>query len=163
MGNVSTCLWFDGQAEQAARFYTSVVKNSRVLDIVPFGEAGPREKGSVMVVKFELDGQQFIGLNGGPQFTFDEAISIHVTCDSQEEIDDLWAKLTADGGAEGPCGWLKDKYGLSWQIDSRALHEMITSPDQEGATRATQAMLGMKKLDIQALQDAFDGRGVIVN
>jgi predicted 3-demethylubiquinone-9 3-methyltransferase (glyoxalase superfamily) len=162
MGNVSTCLWFDGQAEQAARFYTSVVKNSRVLDIVPFGEAGPGEPGSVMVVKFELDGQQFIGLNGGPQFTFDEAISIHVTCDSQEEIDDLWVKLTADGGAEGPCGWLKDKYGLSWQIDSRALHEMITSPDQEGAARATQAMLGMKKLDIQALQDAFDGRGVIV-
>jgi predicted 3-demethylubiquinone-9 3-methyltransferase (glyoxalase superfamily) len=163
MGNVSTCLWFDGQAEQAARFYTSMVKNSRVADIVPFGEAGPGEKGSVMVVRFELDGQQFIGLNGGPQFTFDEAISIHVTCDSQEEIDDLWAKLTADGGAEGPCGWLKDKYGLSWQIDSRALHEMITSPDQEGAARATRAMLGMKKLDIQALQDAFDGQGVIVN
>jgi len=139
------------------------VKNSRVLDIVPFGEAGPGEKGSVMVVKFELDGQQFIGLNGGPQFTFDEAISIHVTCDSQQEIDDLWAKLTADGGAEGPCGWLKDKYGLSWQIDSRALHEMIMSPDQEGAARATRAMLGMKKLDIQALQDAFDGRGAIVH
>jgi len=163
MGNVSTCLWFDGQAEQAARFYTSLVKNSRVLDIVPFGEAGPGEKGSVMVVNFELDGQRFIGLNGGPQFTFDEAISIHVTCDSQQEIDDLWATLTADGGAEGPCGWLKDRYGLSWQIDSRALHEMITSPDQEGAARATRAMLGMKKLDVQALQDAFDGRGAIVN
>jgi predicted 3-demethylubiquinone-9 3-methyltransferase (glyoxalase superfamily) len=158
MGNVSTCLWFDGQAEEAARFYTSVVKNSRVDDIVPYGDAGPGEKGSVMVVMFELDGQQFIGLNGGPQFTFDEAISIHITCDSQQEIDELWQQLTVDGGAEGPCGWLKDKYGLSWQIDSRALHEMITSPDQEGATRAANAMLGMKKLDVQALQDAFDGQ-----
>lgn len=157
MGNVSTCLWFDGQAEAAARFYTSVVKNSRVIDTVPYGEAGPGEKGSVMIVTFELGGQQFIGLNGGPQFKFDEAISIHLTCDSQEEIDELWQKLTAHGGEEGPCGWLKDKYGMSWQIDSRALHEMIMSPNQEGATRATKAMLGMKKLDIQALQDAFDG------
>jgi len=158
MGNVSTCLWFDGQAEEAARFYTSVVKNSRVGDIVLYGEAGPGEKGSVMIVMFELDGQKFVGLNGGPEFKFNEAISIHITCDSQQEIDELSQQLTADGGEEGPCGWVKDKYGLSWQIDSRALHEMITSPDQEGATRAINAMLGMKKLDVQALQDAFDGR-----
>jgi predicted 3-demethylubiquinone-9 3-methyltransferase (glyoxalase superfamily) len=158
MGNVSTCLWFDGQAEEAARFYTSVVKNSRVGDIVPYGEAGLGEKGSVMIVTFELDGQKFIGLNGGPEFKFNEAISIHITCDSQQEIDELWQQLTADGGEEGPCGWLKDKYGLSWQIDSRALHEMIISPDHEGATRAIKAMLGMKKLDVQALQDAFDGK-----
>ena len=158
MGNVSTCLWFDGQAEEAARFYTSVVKNSRVGDIVLYGEAGPGEKGSVMIVMFELDGQKFIGLNGGPEFKFNEAISIHITCDSQQEIDELSQRLTADGGEEGPCGWVKDKYGLSWQIDSRALHEMITSPDQEGATRAIKAMLGMKKLDVQALQDAFDGQ-----
>jgi predicted 3-demethylubiquinone-9 3-methyltransferase (glyoxalase superfamily) len=158
MGNVSTCLWFNGQAEEAAKFYASVVKNSRLGEIVRYGEAGPGEKGSVMMVAFELDGQQFIGLNAGPEFTFDEAISIHITCDTQQEIDELWAKLTADGGAEGPCGWLKDKYGLSWQIDSRALHEMITSPDQEVAARATQAMFGMKKLDVQALQDAFDGK-----
>src|SRR2546430_3441673 len=158
MGNVSTCVWFDGQAEEAARFYTSVVKNSRVGDIVPYGEAGPGEQGSVMIVTFELDGQKFIGLNGGPEFKFDEAISIHITCDSQQEIDELWQQLTADGGEEGPCGWLKDKYGLSWQIDSRALHEMITSADQEAAARATKAMFGMKKLDVQALQDAFDGR-----
>lgn len=157
MGNVSTCLWFDGQAEDAANFYTSVVKNSQVHDVVPYGEVGPGEKGSVMIVMFELDGQQFIGLNGGPQFTFDEAVSIHITCDSQEEIDELWGKLTADGGEEGPCGWLKDRYGLSWQIDSRALHEMITSPNQEGAARATKAMFGMRKLNVQALQDAFDG------
>jgi predicted 3-demethylubiquinone-9 3-methyltransferase (glyoxalase superfamily) len=158
MGKVSTCLWFDGQAEEAARFYTSVVKNSRITGVVPYGEAGPGEPGSVMIVMFELDGQQFIGLNGGPQFTFDEAVSVHVTCDSQEEIDELWGALTADGGEEGPCGWLKDRYGLSWQIDSRALHEMIVSPDQEGAARATKAMLAMKKLDVQALQDAFDGK-----
>ncbi|GAA0260017.1 VOC family protein [Actinomadura nitritigenes] len=158
MGKVSTCLWFDGQAEEAARFYTSVVKNSRVTGVVPYGEAGPGEPGSVMIVMFELDGQQFVGLNGGPQFTFDEAVSVHVTCDSQEEIDELWTALTADGGEEGPCGWLKDKYGLSWQIDSRALHEMIVSPDQEAAARATKAMFTMKKLDVQALQDAFDGK-----
>ena len=158
MGSVSTCLWFDGQAEEAARFYTSVVKNSRVGGTVPYGEAGPGEKGSAMIVMFELDGQQFIGLNGGPEFTFDEAISIHVTCDSQQEIDELWDKLTADGGKDGPCGWLTDKYGLSWQIDSRALHEMITSPDLEGAARATKAMFGMRKLDVQALQEAFDGK-----
>ena len=157
MGNVSTCLWFDGQAEEAARFYTSVVKNSRVGDIVLYGEAGPGEKGSVMIVMFELDGQKFIGLNGGPEFKFNEAISVHITCDSQQEIDELSQQLTADGGEEGPCGWVKDKYGLSWQIDSRALHEMITSPDQEGAARAIKAMLGMKKLDVRALQDAFNG------
>lgn len=158
MGSVSTCLWFDGQAEEAAKFYTSVVKNSRIVDSVPYGEAGPGEKGSVMIVTFELDGQQFMGLNAGPEFKFDEAISIHLTCDSQEEIDQLWGKLTADGGKEGPCGWLTDKYGLSWQIDSRALHQMIKSPDQEAAARATKAMLGMRKLDVQALQDAFDGK-----
>lgn len=158
MGSVSTCLWYDGQAEEAAKFYTSVVKNSRITGVVPYGDAGPGSKGSVMIVMFELDGQQFIGLNGGPEFTFDEAISVHLTCDSQEEIDDLWARLTADGGEEGPCGWLKDRYGLSWQVDSRALHEMIVSPDQEAAARATKAMLSMKKLDIQALQNAYDGK-----
>jgi predicted 3-demethylubiquinone-9 3-methyltransferase (glyoxalase superfamily) len=160
MGNVSTCLWFDGQAEEAANFYTSLVKNSRVTGTIPYGDAGPGPKGSVMLVTFELDGQQFAGLNGGPQFTFDEAISIHVICDSQEEIDHLWERLTADGGEEGPCGWLKDKYGLSWQIDSRALFDMITSSDQEAAARATKAMLSMKKLDVQALQDAYDGKSV---
>lgn len=157
MASVSTCLWFDGQAEEAARFYVSVVKNSRITAVVPYGAAGPGPEGSVMVVMFELDGQRFIGLNGGPQFTFDEAISIHLTCDSQEEIDELWEKLTADGGEEGPCGWLKDRYGLSWQVDSRELHEMITGPDKEAAARATRAMLGMGKLDVQALRDAYAG------
>lgn len=159
MGNVSTCLWFDGQAEEAATFYTSVVKNSRILDVVPYGEAGPGEPGSTLIVTFELDGQQFIGLNGGPQFTFGGAISIHVTCDTQEEIDELWEALTADGGKAGRCGWLTDKFGLTWQVDSRALLEMITSPERESAARATTAMLGMDKLDVSALQEAFDGDG----
>lgn len=157
MGNVSTCLWFDGQAEEAAKFYTSVVKNSRITGVIPFGDAGPGPKGSVMLVTFELDGQQFAGLNGGPEFKFNEAVSIHVLCDSQEEIDELWEKLTADGGEEGPCGWLKDKYGLSWQIDSRELVDMITGPDQEAATRATKALYAMKKLDVQALREAYAG------
>ncbi|HEX6446107.1 MAG TPA: VOC family protein [Streptosporangiales bacterium] len=157
MGSVSTCLWFDGKAEEAARFYTSVVKNSRITGVIPYGDAGPGPKGSVMLVTFELDGQQFAGLNGGPEFKFSEAVSVHLLCDSQEEIDELWEKLTADGGEEGPCGWLKDRYGLSWQIDSRELIEMITGPDQEAAARATKALYGMKKLDIQALRDAYAG------
>lgn len=158
MGAVSTCLWFDGAAEAAARFYTSVVRNSRMLEVVPYTDAGPGESGSVMVVTFELDGQQFIALNGGPQFKFDQAVSIHITCESQAEIDELWGRLTADGGEEGPCGWLKDRFGLSWQIDSRALHEMIAARDRDAAARAMSAMLTMKKLDEQALKDAFDGR-----
>src|SRR4051812_13294572 len=157
MGTVSTCLWFDGQAEEAARFYTSLVKNSRVTGTIPYGDAGPGAKGSVMLVTFELDGQQFAGLNGGPEFKFNEAVSVHVMCDSQEEIDELWEKLTADGGEEGPCGWLKDKYGLSWQIDSRELIEMITGPDEAAAARATKALYAMKKLDVQALRDAYAG------
>lgn len=156
MGSVSTCLWFDGQAEEAAKFYTSIVKNSKITGTLPFGDAGPGTKGSVMLVMFELDGQQFAGLNGGPQFTFTEAVSVHLICDSQEEIDELWEKLTADG-EEGPCGWLKDKYGLSWQIDSRELLEMLESDDQEAAARATKAMYGMKKLDVQALREAYAG------
>lgn len=156
MSSISTCLWFDGQAQEAAEFYTSVVKNSRITAVVPYGEAGPGPEGSVMIVLFELDGQQFLGLNGGPEFTFSEAISVHVTCDSQEEIDHLWKALT-DGGEEGPCGWLKDKYGLSWQIDSAELHRMIISDDQEGAARATRAMLEMKKIDVAALREAFGG------
>lgn len=158
MGSVSTCLWFDGQAEEAARFYTSIIKNSSIIQTVPFGEAGPGEPGSVMLVIFDLDGQLFGALNGGPQFTFSEATSIHLQCDSQEEIDRLWEALTADGGEEGPCGWLKDKYGLSWQVDSSELMTMLQDADQEAATRATQAMFQMKKLDVQALRDAFEGR-----
>jgi predicted 3-demethylubiquinone-9 3-methyltransferase (glyoxalase superfamily) len=162
MQKITPFLWFDTQAEEAARFYVSIFNNSRIVKTVRYGEAGPGPAGSVMTVAFELNGVPFTALNGGPLFDFSEAVSFVVNCQSQAEVDSLWQKLSA-GGRPGRCGWLKDKYGLSWQIDSRALHEMITSPDQEGAARATRAMLGMKKLDIQALQDAFDGQGVIVN
>lgn len=158
MTAVTTCLWFDGNAEEAARFYTSVVKNSKITGIVPRPPGMPGPQDAPVLVTFELNGQKFMGLNGGPEFQFNEAVSIHLTCDSQEEIDELWSKLTADGGEEGPCGWVKDKYGLSWQIDSRELLNMLASDDKEAASRATQAMLGMKKLDIQALRDAYEGK-----
>lgn len=156
MGQISTCLWFDGQAEEAAELYTSLVPNSRVTDVVPYGEGGPGTPGTAMIVMFELDGAQFIGLNGGPAFSFTEAASVHVLCQSQGEIDRLWAALT-DGGSESQCGWLKDKYGLSWQIDSRELHDMFTSDDSAAAARATAAMLTMKKLDVAALRHAYSG------
>jgi len=152
-------LLFDGHAEQAAKFYASVVKNSRIIDVVPYGDAGPGPKGSVMLVTFELDGQRFIGLNAGPRFSFTEAAAVHLTCDSQAEIDQLWGRLTADGGKPGPCGWLTDKYGLSWNIDSRAMHGMIRSDDQDAAARAMRAMMDMSKLDVQSLRDAFAGKG----
>ena len=114
MATVTTCLWFDGNAEEAARLYTSVVKNSRITGVIPRPADIPGPQGVPLLVTFELNGQKFMGLNGGPEFTFNEAMSIHLTCDTQEEIDELWAALTADGGEEGPCGWLKDKYGVSW-------------------------------------------------
>lgn len=153
----TTCLWFDGEAEAAAHYYVSVFKNSSVGKVTRYTEAGPGTPGSVLTVDFTANGQKFVALNGGPEFKFNEAVSIHVLCDSQEEIDELWEKLTADGGEEGPCGWLKDKYGLSWQIDSRELVDMITGPDQEAATRATKALYAMKKLDVQALREAYAG------
>lgn len=156
MGQISTCLWFDGQAEEAAELYTSLLPNSRVTSVVPYGEAGPGTPGSAMIVLFVLDGAQFIGLNGGPAFPFTEAASVHVLCRSQDEIDRLWTALT-DGGSESQCGWLKDRYGLSWQIDSSDLHDMITSDDTAAAARATTAMLTMKKLDVAELRKAFDG------
>ncbi|WP_274563993.1 VOC family protein [Streptomyces spiramyceticus] len=154
MQKITTFLWFDDQAEEAAEFYTSVFGNSRVLEVQRYGDTGPGKPGSVMLVTFELEGQSFMALNGGPEFSFTEAVSLYVDCVSQEEVDDLWAKLTADGGSEGPCGWLKDKYGLSWQIIPRALTEMLSDPDSEKAGRAMQAMLGMKKIDVQALRHA---------
>lgn len=149
MSRVATYLWFDNQAEEAAEFYTSVVGNSRVKDVT----RGP--DGSVMVVAFELDGQQFFALNGGPHFTFTEAFSIHLTCESQEQVDELWGKLT-DGGEEGPCGWLKDRYGLSWQVIPTALHRLLSDPDPERAGRAGAAMQKMTKIDIKSLVDAVD-------
>ncbi|MDX3107560.1 VOC family protein [Nonomuraea angiospora] len=150
MQKITTFLWFDDQAEEAAGFYTSLFKDSRVLEVTP----GPT--GAAMVVTFELAGQRFIALNGGPEFKFTEAISLYVDCDSQEEVDELWAKLT-EGGEESQCGWLKDRYGLSWQIIPRRLQELIGDPDPERAQRAVKAMLGMGKIDIQGLEDAADG------
>ncbi|MGK5547085.1 VOC family protein [Streptomyces sp. URMC 127] len=149
-------LWFDDQAEEAAAHYVSVFEDSRVLEVQRYGEAGPGTPGSVMTVEFELAGQRFVALNGGPQFTFTEAVSFSVDCADQEEVDRLWARL-GEGGEEGPCGWLKDKYGLSWQVTPRRLIELLGDPDQAAAQRVMQAMLGMRKIDIQGLEDAYRG------
>ena len=149
-------LWFDTEAEEAAAFYTSVFDNSRIVSVTHYTEAGPRPAGMVMTVEFELDGQRFVGINGGPEFTFDEAVSFQISCETQEEIDDYWERLT-DGGEEGPCGWLKDKYGLSWQVVPTGMEELFKDPDRERARRAMEAMLGMRKIDIAALRSAADG------
>jgi predicted 3-demethylubiquinone-9 3-methyltransferase (glyoxalase superfamily) len=157
MQKIRPHLWFDDQAEEAAAFYTSTFKNSRILDVQRFD--GPTGVGTVMIVNFEIDGQEFIALNGGPQhFTFNESVSFFVNCADQAEVDHLWSALTADGGEPGPCGWLKDRYGVSWQIIPTRLGELFSDPDREGAGRAVQAMMKMQKIDIQGLQDAFDGR-----
>ncbi len=156
MPRITPFLWFDTQAEDAAKFYAGIFPNSKIVSVSRYGEAGPGPKGSVMTVAFELDGRPFVALNGGPQFKFTEAISFVVDCKSQEEVDRYWAKLSA-GGEEGPCGWLKDRYGLSWQIVPSALGEMMSDPDPAKAKRVTQAMLGMKKLDVEALRKAYLG------
>jgi len=153
MQKIMPCLWFDDQADEAARFYTSIFKNSRIDTVSHYGEGGPRPKGSVMTVKFQLDGQEFLALNGGPLFKFTEAVSFIVNCETQEEVDRLWAKLS-EGGEEVQCGWLKDRYGLSWQIVPTILAELIGDPDPARASRVFQAMMGMKKLDIKGLQAA---------
>ena len=155
LSKITPCLWFDTQAEEAANFYTGIFESSRIVDVARYGSAGPRREGMVMVVRFELYGQQFVALNGGPEFTFDEAISFQVSCESQEEVDDFWAKLS-DGGEEGPCGWVKDRFRLSWQIVPTVLDELVRDPDPEKSQRAMKAMLGMKKLDIAELQRAAD-------
>ena len=150
---ITPCLWFDTQAEDAAEHYTRIFKNSRIVHVSRYGSAGPRPAGMVMVVHFQIEGQDFIALNGGPEFTFDEAISFQVNCESQAEIDRFWSKLSA-GGEEGPCGWVKDKFGVSWQIVPTRLDELIRDPDQEKAQRVMSVMLGMKKLDIDELERA---------
>jgi predicted 3-demethylubiquinone-9 3-methyltransferase (glyoxalase superfamily) len=155
MQKISPFLWFDTQAEEAAKFYVSIFNNSRVLKINRYGEAGPGPEGSVMTVEFELDGLQFIALNGGPQFKFTEAVSFSVDCKTQEEVDEFWEKLSA-GGEQGPCGWLKDKYGLSWQINPTVLGEMLSDPDPAKSKRVMEAMLQMKKIDIAGLKKAYD-------
>jgi predicted 3-demethylubiquinone-9 3-methyltransferase (glyoxalase superfamily) len=150
-------LWFDTEAEEAADFYVSVFKNSRIVSVAHYNEAGPREAGMVMVVEFELDGQRFVGINGGPEFKFDEAVSFQVNCEDQEEIDYYWERLQAGGGEEGPCGWLKDRFGLSWQVTPKGMDKLFSDPDKSKAERAMRAMLGMKKIDIAALEAAAEG------
>ena len=151
-------LWFDTESEEAAAFYTSIFKNSRIVSVAHYTEAGPRPAGTVMTVEFELDGQRFVAINGGPQFKFDEAVSFQITCETQDEIDYYWDSLV-EGGEEGPCGWLKDRYGLSWQVTPTGMEELFSDPDPERANRAMQAMLAMKKLDIAALHAAYNGKG----
>ena len=148
-------LWFDTEAEEAAEFYVSLFDDSKILEVVPYGEAGPGEPGTVMVVNFQLLGQEYVAINGGPQFPFTEAVSFEVRCRDQEEVDRLWEALTADGGQEVQCGWLKDKYGLSWQIVPERWAELVTAPDKAKVEAAMKAMLGMKKLDIAELERAY--------
>ena len=153
MQKITPCLWFDTQAEEAATFYTSIFRNARILHVARYGKAGPRPEGLVMTVTFELDGQEFVALNGGPEFTFNEAISFQVSCETQDEVDEFWSRLS-EGGEEGPCGWLKDRYGVSWQIIPTRLIELLDDPDPERSQRAIQAMLDMKKIDIATLEQA---------
>ena len=153
---ITPFLWFDDQAEEAAQFYTSIFKNSKILNVSRYGEAGPGQKGSVMVVSFQLEGQQFTALNGGPRFKFSEAFSFVVNCENQQEIDHYWTKLTSNGGQESQCGWLKDKFGFSWQIVPTALGKLM-SGDPQKANRVMQALLQMKKLDIATLEEASAG------
>ena len=155
MPKITPCLWFDTQGEEAARFYTSIFPNSRIVDVAHYGEAGPREAGTVMVVRFELDGQELVALNGGPEFTFDEAISFQIDCADQEEVDRYSEALT-DGGEQGPCGWVKDRFGLSWQVVPARLIELLGDPDEAKAQRAMAAMLEMRKIDIAAVEAAAD-------
>ena len=160
MQKIVTNLWFDTEAEEAAKFWTSIFPNSKINAVSHYGEAGPREAGMVLTVDFELDGQAFTGINGGPEFKFDEAISLLINCKDQEEVDYYWSKLTADGGAEVQCGWCKDKYGLSWQVVPAGFMEIMNGDDEAGKNRAMEAMLQMKKLDVAELERAHRGETV---
>ena len=155
MHKITPFLWFDDKAEEAMNFYVSIFKNSKVGSVTRYGDAGPGSKGTVMSATFQLDGQDFFALNGGPLFKFTEAISFFVNCETQEEVDELWEKLTAGGGAPQRCGWLKDKYGLSWQIIPKALGEMLGDKNPQKSQRVMQAMLQMNKIDIQRLKEAY--------
>jgi predicted 3-demethylubiquinone-9 3-methyltransferase (glyoxalase superfamily) len=158
MQTITPFLWFDGQAEEAANFYTSIFENSKVLSVSRYPKGSPAPEGSVMTAEFTLNGLKFIALNAGPHFKFTEAISFVVDCETQEEIDDKWEKLTAGGGQEQPCGWLKDKFGLSWQITPPILGKLMTDMDRAKAERVMQAMMKMKKIIIADLQKAYDGK-----
>jgi predicted 3-demethylubiquinone-9 3-methyltransferase (glyoxalase superfamily) len=153
----TTSLWFDGQAEEAAHYYVSIFKDSKLGRVLRYNEAGPGPAGSVVTIEFEINGQKFVGINGGPDFTFSEAISFMIHCADQNEVDHYWNKLTEGGGQEGPCGWLKDKYGVSWQVVPDGLLDLIGDPDPEKAKRTTEAMYTMKKLDLAALRKAHAG------
>ncbi len=156
MPRITPFLWFDNQAEDAVNFYTSIFRNGRLKNLSRYGDAGPGPKGSVMTATFELDGQEFIALNGGSIFTFNEAISFSIRCESQEEVDYYWSRLS-EGGEEGQCGWLKDKFGISWQVVPAALMKLLQDPDPQKSTRVTEAMLKMRKIDISLLEKAHDG------
>jgi len=156
MPKITPNLWFDNEAEEAAQFYCSIFENSRIVNVTHYTEAGPRPAGMVMTVEYELDGQRFVAINGGPDFTFDEAVSLEIECADQDEVDRYWERLT-EGGEEGPCGWLKDRYGLSWQVVPRGMEELFADADPKRAERAMQAMFGMRKLYIAALRSAADG------
>ena len=160
MQKITPMLWFDGKAEEAANFYVSLFKNSKIGDVLRYDEASAQaaggKVGSVLTIEFELEGQKFVGLNGGPQLKFTEAVSFVINCDTQEEVDKFWNKLTADGGQEGQCGWLKDKYGLSWQVTPTILVDMINDKNPAKAKAAMEAMMQMKKIDIPTLQKAYD-------
>ena len=153
MRKLTACLWFDTEGEEAARFYTSVFPNSRITGVMHYGSAGPRDEGTVMTVQFELDGMPFVALNGGPDFDFTEAISLQIHCETQEEVDRYWETLS-EGGEEGPCGWLKDRFGLSWQVVPTKLLELLQDPDKEKAQRVMAAMLQMRKIEIEPLRAA---------
>jgi predicted 3-demethylubiquinone-9 3-methyltransferase (glyoxalase superfamily) len=155
MKKITPFLWFDNKAEEAMNFYISIFKNSKVLNVSRFGEAGPGPKGTVMTATFQLNGQEFTALNGGPQFAFTEAVSFYVDCETQQEVDELWNKLS-EGGEKGQCGWLKDKYGLSWQIVPSALGEMLQDKDAAKVKRVTEAMLKMNKIDVNILRQAYE-------
>ncbi|HSN41878.1 MAG TPA: VOC family protein [Burkholderiales bacterium] len=157
MQKITPFLWFDDKAEEAMNFYVSVFKNSKRGRISRYGDAGPGPKGAVMVATFQLDGQEFMALNGGPHFKFTEAISLLVNCETQDEVDAMWERLS-EGGEKGQCGWLKDKYGVSWQVVPTVLGEMMSDPDPEKSKRVMTAMLQMRKLDIKALKQAYDQR-----
>ena len=157
MPRITPNLWFDTEAEEAARFYTSVFPNSAIGAISRYNDAGPREAGTVLTVEFVLDGQDFTAINGGPQFPFTEAVSLLINCQDQEEVDHYWAALTADGGEEGQCGWLKDRFGLSWQVVPAGMAEALNQPDPAAAERAMKAMLAMTKIDVAALHAAAAG------
>lgn len=152
---ITPFLWFDHQAEEAAKFYMSIFPNSKLVKVIRYGAAGPGPAGTAMTVEFQLEGQSFVGLNGGPHFKFTEAISFVVNCQTQDEVDFYWEKLSA-GGGQVECGWVKDKFGLSWQIVPTALFELLSSPDPEKSQRVMKAMLTMKKLDIRALKEAYE-------